>query len=253
MLDLASAETRIAIANARRQAMTGHEQVALDRLGGAFATTSDQVDKAAILLTKAELLYLAGKYKASFEVFGNELDALVPNLPHSVALVVGFNRCDVAMSLFDSAGTSRFYDLVDEQHIAGIEHWDDSAMLSATRSAERGRSYESLPTIWRELLRTYRQGRWAAFRQASRYMADECVRVGLPHAAAFHAAVALDTDCAKHVAVTLLNSRNVTAVEATITKLLLTANLQSHFAVACEVFQTLTDAIPDSLVDRVIS
>ena len=134
MLDRVSPETRTAIADARRCAMAGQEQAALDRLGKMLTNESANVlDRAAILLTKAELLYLAGRYRDSHDVFVNELDSLIRELPHAVALVIGFDRCDVAMALFDSARALRFYDLVDEQQIAGIEHWDDSAMLSATQ------------------------------------------------------------------------------------------------------------------------
>ncbi|MEN6406758.1 MAG: hypothetical protein ABFC77_09820 [Thermoguttaceae bacterium] len=253
MLNLVSPETRIAIAHARRYAMAGQEQVAFDQLERLRPKTAPSpVDHAAVLLTKAELLYLAGRYRASYELFADELESLASQLPHPVALVIGFNRCDVAMSLFDSASTLRYYDLLDEQHIAGIEHWDDSAILSATSNSARGRSYESLPTIWRELLRTYHQGRWAAFRQASRYMADECIRIGLPQEAAFHAAIAFDGDLAKRLGAALLNSRDANAIGATITKLLLTANLQRHFGIACELFQAMSDVVPDSFVDRII-
>jgi hypothetical protein len=233
--------------------MAGQEQAALVQLGKMLRQESANVlDRAAILLTKAELLYLGGRYRDSHDVFVNELDLLIRELPHAVALVIGFNRSDVAMALFDSSGALRFYDLLDEQRIAGIEHWDDSAMLSATSNAARGRSYESLPVIWRELRRSFQQGRWAVFRHVSRYMADECLRIGLPQEAAFHAVNALDTEFAKRIGLMLLNSRDAAAVEATITKLLLTANLQKHFIVACKLVQELSDVVPDSLVDRLI-
>ncbi len=255
MLESVAGETRIAIVEARRLALTGRERDAFLCLEGKLADSSlCLIDRAAILLTKAELLYLAGGYKASHEVFVKELDLLIPDpdFPHSVALVIGFNRCDVAMSLLDSNEISRFYDLLDEQRIAKIEHWDHSAMLGAARNAAKGHSYESLPAIWRELLRTYRQGRWVAFRQASRNMAEECIRIGKPEEAAFHAAIACDAEFAKQIAVALLNSQNKDMVVATVNKLLATANLQRHFAVACELLQTLSDAVPDSLVDGVI-
>lgn len=250
----AAPETRITIARLRRQAMAGEEQAALDRLEQILPTAAaHSVDQAAILLTKAELLFLAGRYAASHDVFISELDALVPMLPHPVALVIGFNRCEVAMRRFDPVGASRFYDLIDERRIAGIEHRDSSAILSAVNSAARGKSYESLPTIWQELLRAYRQGHWAVFREASRYMAEECLRLGLPQEAAFHAAIAFDSDLAKRIGEILLNSRDASVVNATITKLLLTANLQTHFCIACELLQKLSDVVPDSLVDRVLN
>jgi hypothetical protein len=146
----------------------------------------------------------------------------------------------------------RHYDLIDEQKIAEIEHWDSSAMLDAADSAGRGRSYESLPKIWRELLRAYRQGRWVVYREASRYMADECLRIGLPQEAAFHAVVALNSDCVKQIGKLLLESRDASVVEATVVKLLLTANLQRHFVIACELIQITADLIPDCLVERVL-
>ena len=254
MLKSASPETRLAIAHARRQAMAGKEQAALDWLEQALrAASAYPIDRAAILLTKAELLFLAGRYSASHDVFANELDAIVPTLSHPIALVIGFNRCDVARVRFDWAGVSRYYDLIDERCMAGIKHWDSSAILSAINSAARGKSYESLPTIWQELLRAYRQGHWAVFREASRYMAEECLRLGLPQEAAFHAAIALDRDLAKRIGEILLSSRDPTLIEATITKLLSTANLQRHFGIACELLQEVSDLVPDLLVDRVLS
>jgi hypothetical protein len=252
MLDLAQPETRIAIAIARREAMVGRIKDALDRLNEVISTIPDPLNKAAILQTKAEMLYLDGKCETSYQVFVSELDVLLPKLPHAVALIVGFNRSEVAITRVDSAGVPRHYDLIDEQRIAGIEHWDSSAMMAATNNAARGRSYESLPTIWRELLRAYRQGRWAVFREASRYMADECIRIHLPQEAAFHALIALDCDCAKQIGEVLLISKDVGVVEATVTKLLLTANLQRHFIIACELLQKIADLIPDHLVDRVL-
>jgi hypothetical protein len=253
MLKLVLPETRITIARARREAMGGEDQAALIRLEQALPGASGRpVDQAAILLAKAELLYLAGRYAASHDVFENELEPLIPQLPHSVALVAGFNRSEVSIARFDSRGVSRHYGLVDEEHVMGVKHWDDSAVLNAISSAARGRSYESLPAIWRELLRTYRQGRWGLFRHASRYMADECLRIGLPDEAAFHAVVAIDSETAKRIGALLRESRDAGKVEAVVTRLLATANLPKHFVVACELLQVVSDLVPDALVDRVL-
>ncbi len=253
MLDLVKQETRIHIASAQRMAYRGSLTAAIGTLEKYRGIPSmPEVDLAAILSTKAELLFLDGELSAAHQVFDLELEPMLNSLPHAVAAAIAFNRVDVASALFDSEGISRVYDLFDEMRVTGIKHRDDSALLAASRQAAKGKSYDSLPAIWRELLRTYRQGQWSAFRDASRYMAEECIRIGEFADAAFHASVAGDSGTAKQIAAVLLDSQRIDAVTAVLEKLISTANLRLHFKVACALIQEASDAVPDQLVDQLV-
>lgn len=196
MLDQVTPTIRILIAECRRLAFSGKSDDAQQKLRAAVVNKDglQAIDRAAAFLAIAELLYIDGDCEASHEIFVSDLDSIIPELPNDTALAIAFNRCDVASGLFDSDGIMRFYDLLDEQRIAGVEHWDDSAMLRAAEHAKKGRNYESVPAVWRELLRTYRQCRWSAFRHASRRMGEECLRIGQPHFAAYHAAISHDAE-----------------------------------------------------------
>jgi len=253
VLDLITNQSRILVATARRLAHCGDLNSAVEKIEAVVATASlPPLDVAALLLTEAELFHLNGAFSRSYEIFEKRIAPILPRLPHAVALTIELNRVEVASSLFHSTGVSSFYGLVDEMRIAGLEHWDASSLLHAYRQRNSGKSYDSLPAIWRELNRTYQQGRWTAFRDVSRYMAEECLRIGEFGDAAFHAVIAGNEDVTKEVITCLSLTRTVQEVRGVLEKLLVTANLASHFKLACIVVQGCAEFIPDDYVDRLI-
>ncbi|MFO0816297.1 MAG: hypothetical protein U1A77_00060 [Pirellulales bacterium] len=253
MLELVTNATRLYLARARRTAYFGKIDAAIESLVQRASDSGTlEIDRIALRCTQAELLHLDGQYSAAHEVFSFHLDAIPESVPESVRFVIGFNRADVASSMFDSEGTSRFYDLADELHLAGIDHWDDSAVLSASISSGEGRGYESLPIIWRELRRTYELGRWATFRRASRHMGKECIRLGQAADAVYHCTMACDTKFGEQLAIALLAARRADILEVTFNNLMRSANLLAHFMVACAVIQSAADGVPDHQIDSLI-
>ncbi|QDU09468.1 hypothetical protein [Gimesia aquarii] len=253
MLDLVEDKTRNLIAMAHRIAYCGNLNRALQLIEEHLKTTSlADIDRAAVLSTKSELLFLDKEFKASHQVFSLELEPLLKSLPHNVAIVIEFNRSNVAFASIDSDEISRYQNLVDEMRFAGIRHQNDSDLLHASKQAARGQSYDSLPTFWRELVRTYKQGHWSSFRNASCYMAEECIRLQEFADAAFHASIAENSEIAKQIAKSLVDSRKPKEISKVLEKLMTTANLRSHFNIACEFIQEATDIVPNDFVDRLI-
>ncbi len=254
MLDLISNQSRILVAKARRIAQSGDLSSAVEKIETELAAASlPPLDVAALLLTEAELFHLNGEFSRSYSIFEDRITPILSSLPHAVGLTIELNRVELASSLFHSPGISRFYGLVDEMRIAGLEHWDASSLLHAYRQRNSGKSYDSLPAIWRELNRTYQQGRWNAFRDVSRYMAEECLRIGDFGDAAFHVVVSENEDVAKELIASISLTRTDQQVRSVLEKLFDTANLASHFRLACIVVQGCAEFIPDEYIDRLIT
>jgi hypothetical protein len=124
--------------------------------------------------------------------------------------------------------------------------------IDAQTSAAKGKHFESLPAIWRELRRAFLQGCWRPQRVASIHMARQCLQLNLPHDAAFHALIARDEEAAKQVGDFLVRFGTHSTLAGTLEKVLLCGQLNKLFITSCDLLAPMVDAIPDAFVERVL-
>ena len=118
-------------------------------------------DRLAIGMFKAEILHLDGNGEDALRVFDSEIEPLLPLVPHECQIVAAHNRSDISFGLLKP--DEMYYNVLDESKVGGVNIWNSQALYNATQDAAAGKPYESFPTFWQELLRTYRQGCWRAF------------------------------------------------------------------------------------------
>jgi hypothetical protein len=254
LLDEIDPRTRLDLIRARRLGMNGRLETAsslLDDKVDACSGTGRSLDAVALAMLKAELLHLDSQDAKAIEVFNNAVWPRLQDLPVDVGFAVEHNRSDIEFGLWSPTSGTTFYQLIDRQTLAGFRLSDSYEVAAAEEAVAEGKHNEALAAIWRELTRTYRQACWRPIRWATRRMARECLAIGLPDEAAYHAVIAQDDKLAKKAAEHLLAQRDVQAIRRTVTKLLSAANLQRHFRTACEVLHHVGDGIPDDQVDAV--
>lgn len=233
----------------RSTAMVGNIDAALGVLER--EVTSDGLsdsERLALLLLKAELLYLDCREREALAVFENEIEGKLLSISQEERFVVGQNKRDVIFGGFlASQGRSGTF-LHDQQTMAGKKLGNAAVIVNAYEAARSGRHYEALPTLWRELLSAYQQRVWSYYRQAARRVAQEFIQIGWAHMADFYVVIGQDTKTAETIADQLLNWRNVEFIDARVNRLILHANLKRHSIVACGMFVRLADAVADGQV-----
>jgi hypothetical protein len=235
--------------------MHGDSDSAVGQIDSLLAASPESIvglDRLALLLLKAEILYLDCRETEALEVFKSAIDSQLETFPQEIKFVVAQNRRDVAFTLLDADGFRQADRLYDQRQLAGIKFWDPQALVYAYEAAASGRHYEALPAIWRELTKSYRQGSWQYRRQASRRMANEFLQLGWGHSADYHAIAAQDSELVKLIGDHLLAWRQPLLVEQLVQRLLANANLKRHAIVACELLVRITDAIPDNQINAVV-
>jgi hypothetical protein len=206
----------------------------------------------ALLLLKAEILYLDCLETESLEIFRLDIEPKLNMVPQEIRFIIRQNKSEIAITLVDADSFRQADLLYDQRQLTGTKFWDPESMVYAYEAAASNRHYEALPALWRELGKSYEQGGWRYYRQASRRVAKEFLQIGWAHAAEYHAIVGQDTELIGVIADHLLAWRQQQHVEGMIQRLLANANLKRHAAIACELLARLADAIPDNQVDPVV-
>ncbi len=209
------------------------------------------LEKTAALMLKAEIIFLDGDAAAAKEVFCTEMDPVLPDDGGDLTLAVADNRNVVAAHSLDPDSAKDFYALVDERRKRNIDLWDAHEILVADEAASEGKHYDALPRYWSELVRTYRRRYWRGYWWASERMAQECLALGLPHEAAFHAMVAQTDKLTERIAEMLFQKRNPEFVSGTVAILLRGAKLARHAAFAASLLGKLGDIIVESDLPKV--
>lgn len=250
MYDKISSSARNTAVIARSLAIIGRlsDSIALIDEALLVGKSLPAIDQVGLWMVKAEVLHWDCKDAEALEVFNTNISPLLPTLSDEETVIVGRNRSNVCFSLFQP---DDFYGLVDYSRQAGVELWRNETIFHATNAAAVGQHYESLPTIWRELHRCYLQGCWSPYHLVSRYMAKQCLQLGLGHEAAFHAIISLDKEMAKQVGEYLLRFASSELLAKAVGKLIECGQLQRHFVTACQVIGPMVDAIPDEMCERV--
>lgn len=246
MLENASPDIRQLIVECKSQAMLGEQDNALDKLERGKACASLEIDRVNLLNAKAEILYDSCRDREALQVFVDELDILSHKAPREISIALAYNRSDIELSLFKP---DDYYGLIDRSHISEVNLWDYRALHDINEAAFAERHYEALPTVWGELLRTYRQGCWRPFRTASRLMANECLQLRWYDKAVFYAVISQHTDTLQLVGDHLLLNAQAHLLESAVETLITCANQRRYINAGCEIIERMTDAIPDSMYE----
>jgi hypothetical protein len=135
--------------------------------------------------------------------------------------------------------------------LINFEWLDYRSLFWAKLDAERERHFETLPVLWQQLRRAYLQGCWRARQWMSMVFARECLQLKEWENAVHHALLGQDDKLMTLIAEGLLGARVAELVEQVVNRLLTTANLRTHFVLACKLLARVADAIPDALIPKV--
>lgn len=254
MIEKLSPAVRKLIVASRCRAMGGDTASALSGLDGAISmlpAATARLDRVALLMLKAELLFLDYRYREALDVFA-DIEPLLPLLQHEERMVVEDNRNHVLLQGHQPEAASAFYRLHDERELASLRIWDERAMITAQDAAAEGKHYEALPGYWRQMVCSYRDGYWRVSVWTSKAMGRECLFLGrLDKAAhhldkaAHHAVVAEDRALLESIGSELIATRDAELIQRTVQKLLSNANLKRHAAGACKLIAKIGDVVPE--------
>ncbi|MDA1231200.1 MAG: hypothetical protein O2856_10535 [Planctomycetota bacterium] len=248
MINLASPVIRAALPVARSIAFLGNPADGISTLESKITASSTPIDQLVAMIAICEILHFDYRDTEALNVFEQRVAPMMGAFPETVEIAVAYNRSDIMHSLFQN---DDFYGLVDRATITDVELWDYRAYYSVVEAREQGKRYDSLPNIWRELIRAYHQGCWRPYRLASKLMAIECMELGWPHESIYHAVIAGEKETATRLGNFLLLHGTPDSISASTAKWLDCTNLKRQFVVGCEILDRYVDAIPDDLFDDV--
>ena len=160
-------------------AMKGYIVDALGRLEGEATESHNSglnEDTVWLRLKRAELLGLNGQKEEALAEFEQHVVALEPVLKIADRAVIGRNRSALGIVLSKPESHRDFYasaDL-DTSNDSSLSHMRD--LLRAERASRERQHYDSLPPLWRELMRCYRDcdlnGRVSAHARMARETLD---------------------------------------------------------------------------------
>lgn len=254
MLQSVTSRTRLELISARIKAHKGHIEDSLSclaTLAGDPAIQLLPIDALAVRLLKAEILYLDERDQEAFDELKDIAASLSEATSPEVELSIRRNLVNVGTTLFDADSLRDFYALVDEQRLAGVNLRDTTAVLDAKESASDGKHYDTLPALWAEHERTFRQGCWPIWRWAASNLADECIQVGFFVDAAIFAIYALDGRTAEKVGELLLMRGNELEIKKVLMWITDHALLWRHYTVACALIAKVADAIQSEEIEPV--
>lgn len=247
---LVDGQTRKRLAIARAEAMRLGPDAGIALLGD-FPAMS-QASRVAFMMERCELLYLDHQFEAAGLVYDREIEPLLGALTPECASLLADNRSVIASASFNADGISRFYHEVDVRRLLGVDIRDYGATLEANQDAIAGKHHAALPSMWKLLLDAYRTQNWRARQWAHVGMARECMALGWPDEAVWHAVQALDEKSVRETASRLSASRDQKRITNGIDRLLMYSKLANHAALTAEFLYIIADCIPDDRVSGVV-
>lgn len=254
MIEKLSPAVRKLLITSRCKAMGGDMPSALSELDSTVSNlpaSAAPLDRVALLMLKAELLYLDCRYEEALDVFV-AIEPLLSLLQHEERIVVEDNRNCLLLQGHQTEATSSFYRLHDERELASLRIWDESSMMMAQDAAAEGKHYEALPGYWRQLVCSYKDGYWRTFVWTSKAMGRECLCLGWMDEAAHHASVAEDGELLTSIGKALVAKRDSELIQRTVKKLLSNANLKRHATGACKLFAEIGDVVPEDQIQPTV-
>jgi hypothetical protein len=248
VINLASPDMRAALPVAKSIAVLGNPADGISTLEAKITASSTPIDQLVALIAICEILHFDYRDTEALNVFEQQVEPLMGAFSEKIEIAVAYNRSDIMMSLLQA---DDFYGVVDRATITDVELWDYRAYYSVVEAREQGKRHDSLPSIWRELIRVYYQGCWRPYRLASKLMAIECMELGWPREAIYHAIIAAEKEAATKLGNFVLLHGTPDSISASTTKWLECTNLKRQFVIGCEVLDCFVDAIPDEMFDDV--
>jgi hypothetical protein len=179
LLERVSAGVRRILVRERIRAMRGQLATAFQVLNDALRLVPDNRprDIVALGLLQAELLSLDLSKKEALAHFEKVVLPHLRCLTAQERFAVEQNHSDLQLAASGS-GTDLFYNLVDQKRLLNFEWLDYRDLFTAKQDADRGKHFETLPTLWRQLRRAYLHACWLPRRWTSQLFAAECVHLG---------------------------------------------------------------------------
>jgi hypothetical protein len=245
--------TRMTLVRGFMAGIRGGVDIALRSLEVVTRSIEDtSVDALAIMVLKAQLLYLDRRNSEAKEVFDMNVRPRLEELAPETALLLSDNGILISQALL-SPDIEEFYHLADQRRLLGMELWDASASARIDKAARDGKHYEALPICWQQLLRAYESLCWRRILLAELDMARECLALGWPHEAAYHGMLACNSEFISLVGQRLADEKTHDAVRKTLDQILPASQLTRHAAVAARLLEMICDVIPQDRLTEVVN
>src|SRR5262249_10521022 len=226
LMEGVSPEVRRLLVRERIRAMAGHLEETRRVLWTAVAQTPVDRPRDLVALGQlyAELLHLDRRDGEALEEFDKVVMPNLSKLAEEERVGILQNRSDLQQYL-SGEGVGLFYNLVDQKRLLNFEWLDYRDLYEAQRDAARGRHYETLPALWRQLRQSYLHGCWSASRWVSRLFAMESIELKEWRDAVHHAIASCDDAATANIVEGIMSANDVDLVGAAVARLLRTANL----------------------------
>jgi hypothetical protein len=241
-------------ARAESLAMQGHLDDALAYLANqADALRSGSpIEAGWVRVKRAELFFLDCHHEDAW----NELDEQVQPLKScfSVAERTTFerNQSFVGLLLGRTGTHRRFYVAVDQESTTKQDTAHLHHLLGAEQASREQKHYESLPPLWRELLRAYREGDWNGRKRAHQRLAWETLAAGWIREATHHTILGGNSSCGQQLVEGLIQWQKPELTEVVLTYVLKHCFLTSHIEPAADIITLMADIIADHHLPAVI-
>lgn len=240
MIDQLGHAHRALLISAKSTAILGNPELAINLLSSGLKS-ANKIEKLAMLLGKAEIYHWDFRDDLALDIF-KEIDKVTGEFPESVEVSVAYNRSDITFALFQ---VDDFYGVVDRRKVSGIAIWNSDAYDDISNARESNKRNESLARSWQELRRTYLQGCWRPYRTAAKLFARECMELGWPQEAIYHAVISGNKDTAENIGKTLMLHASNEILVAACRKWLDCTSLRRMFVTGCGILKQFADVIPD--------
>jgi len=243
------------IIDARRLAMSGNSNRALELLERFIkdAGDSDQEHAVALLTVKAEILAHSFRENEALDLFRSEIDPRLECCSTETAFIVTDNRIALAARILDFEEYRDHDEEVDARRLADFDLWDAKRIAIAQEHADNGDHLDAITLLWRELRRVTRNNCWRATEIVARQLATHWLGAQRPLPAIICAIMALDVDLGKQVAKNVAETGTTHVVVEAVQKIIAAANLPAHARIGAVILGSLADYIPEEQVPGVIA
>lgn len=239
---------RMTLVQGRIRGMRRGVEVALEFLDSTSGDSKDPTLE--VLLLKAELLHLDHRDSESQDVFDMDVQPKLNDLPPETAVLLADNGILLAHAQLSEGDD--FYHLADQRRLLGVELFDHKSAARIHEAIRRDHHNEALSLCWQQLLHAHDGLCWRRSQLAELDMARECLALGWPHEAAYHAMMGCDPKFIEVVADGLLGEPTHEAIRRTIDQVLPISRLTRHAAVVAKLLERIADVIPDDRIGHVV-
>ena len=206
-------------ARAELRAMRGELEEALTELAARadeFGNAGSPKEAAWLREKRAELLWADCRFEEAWNAFG-----VIHQNESSLSIIeratYARNRAFVGVSLGKNNSHQEYYAAADQTREVDRQFRD---LISAEDASRKRNHFDSLPPLWRELLRAYYAGDWSRRGRAHDRLALETLAAGWIREAVHHTILGDNETAAKQLVDTLIAWRASDAIDAAISYVL---------------------------------